>query len=723
VVKGSLRKRIILSSFVPTVIILVAVALVSLYTYQLVTESLVIQRDQELTRLSAGLLGTELAANVDPFADQYLAVFDGVVVFDASGAVLAAEPESYSHWSSRWLRDTTLHQILRSSGPVFSDVVIDSLDGTDRDGGASTHIVAVVMPIMSSRGEPTGGIAGLFRLDPSTDSAFYRTIESLRRGEGNRVYLVDGRGQVIYHPDPAHIGADFSAQAAVRGASLGHAGALRTRDIDGQEIVASYAPVPGTPWALVSEASWADVIQSSRRYQRWLFLLLAVGVVAPTLIATAGVRRITRPIAESIRAAKEIAAGDFGQRLSTSTGDELEEMAIQFNLMAAHLEESYASLEQKVADRTKELATLNAIAAEVSQSLNLEEILSNALDEVLEAMDIDKGQAFSLEEESQALALVAHRGLPEELVQYTAQQPVDTGVAGQVARQGQAVIADVFGYPQCRLKELLLEAGIQLVVGTPLKVKGKTVGVITLHASGLRSVTAEELALLTAIGHQVGVAVENARLYGQAQQLAVIEERNRLARELHDSVTQALYGVTLCAEAAARQISSGQVEMAEGHLREIRTTTYDALREMRLLIFELRPPVLKREGLAAAMQARLDAVERRFGMETQFQGNGVGQLSPDVEEGLYRVAQEALNNILKHARASAVTVSLRRSQDVVTLEIADNGIGFDPVVARERGGFGLQGMEERAARLGGQLVIESTPGKGTRIQVEIHDEQ
>jgi signal transduction histidine kinase len=161
--------------------------------------------------------------------------------------------------------------------------------------------------------------------------------------------------------------------------------------------------------------------------------------------------------------------------------------------------------------------------------------------------------------------------------------------------------------------------------------------------------------------------------------------------------------------------------MAKGHLREIRATTYDALREMRLLIFELRPPVLKREGLAAALQVRLDAVEGRFGMETEFQGNGVSQLSPDVEEGLYRVAQEALNNILKHARASSVAVSLSQSQEVVTLEIIDNGTGFDPLAARERGGFGLRGMEERAARLGGQLVIDSTPGKGTRIQVEIPD--
>jgi signal transduction histidine kinase len=231
--------------------------------------------------------------------------------------------------------------------------------------------------------------------------------------------------------------------------------------------------------------------------------------------------------------------------------------------------------------------------------------------------------------------------------------------------------------------------------------------------------TAEELSLLTAIGHQIGVAVENAHLYEQAQQLAVVEERNRLARDLHDSVTQALYGVTLCAEAAARHLRVGDTGTAADHLREIQSTTHEALREMRLLIFELRPPVLKRDGLAAALQNRLDAVEGRFGLSVAFVGNGNGRLSPELEEGLYRVAQEALNNVLKHARASQVTVSLHQNQDSIHLEIADDGVGFDLATARDRGGFGLRCMEERTAELGGKLQVKSSPGEGTKVQVEI----
>jgi signal transduction histidine kinase len=192
-----------------------------------------------------------------------------------------------------------------------------------------------------------------------------------------------------------------------------------------------------------------------------------------------------------------------------------------------------------------------------------------------------------------------------------------------------------------------------------------------------------------------------------------------LARDLHDSVTQALYGVTLCAEAAARHLDAGDATTAAGQLREIQATTHEALREMRLLIFELRPPILKREGLAVALQTRLDAVEGRFGLAVHFVDRGNGRLSPEIEEGLYRVAQEALNNVLKHACASSVTVSLQQQQERVSLEIWDDGIGFEPQVARERGGFGLRGMEERTAKLGGTINIQSRPGEGTKVRVEV----
>jgi signal transduction histidine kinase/ligand-binding sensor domain-containing protein len=206
---------------------------------------------------------------------------------------------------------------------------------------------------------------------------------------------------------------------------------------------------------------------------------------------------------------------------------------------------------------------------------------------------------------------------------------------------------------------------------------------------------------------------------------AVAEERNRLARELHDSVTQALYGVTLYSEAAAGHLALGHTDRAAEHLQELQETAQEALAEMRLLIFELRPPILEELGLVAALQARLQAVEGRAGLTTEFKTNIEERLPPDVEEGLYRIAQEALNNALKHAQARNIEVHLRQDEPRrteparVTLEIADDGIGFDLAMAPERGGMGLLAMEERAVELGGRLTVESAPGKGTSVRVSM----
>jgi signal transduction histidine kinase len=278
----------------------------------------------------------------------------------------------------------------------------------------------------------------------------------------------------------------------------------------------------------------------------------------------------------------------------------------------------------------------------------------------------------------------------------------------------------VSDYPSGALRNLVEREGLRLVVSTPLLAKGKTLGAIDLGTDVVRTVQPEELSLLAGIGHQIGVAVENARLYEQAQQLAVIRERNRLARDLHDSVMQALYGVTLYAEAAWRRLAAGDASVTGEHLREIRSTAQEALREMRLLIFELRPPVLKQEGLAAALRSRLESVEQRVGLQTHFDLDLESRLSPEIEEALYRVALEALNNVLRHSYANRVSVSLRQVARRVVLGVEDDGIGFDTtLVGRQGGGLGLRGMQERVNRLGGSLVLSSAPNGGTRVIVEV----
>jgi GAF domain-containing protein len=292
------------------------------------------------------------------------------------------------------------------------------------------------------------------------------------------------------------------------------------------------------------------------------------------------------------------------------------------------------------------------------------------------------------------------------------------GIWGWVAATGEPLLVpDVSQEPRYLFLSDAAKTRSELCV--PLKTKEAVIGVLDVESDQLDAFDESDLVVLQSLAHQAAIAIENARLYEQAQQVAVLEERQRLARELHDSVTQALYGVTMYAEAAARVLSSGNAGLATDHLRELRDTAQEALREMRLLVFQLRPPVLEKEGLVTALRARLEAVEERAGLETEFKVEGEERLPPEIEEGLYRIAQEALNNALRHAQAHRITVCLYKDEQTVMLEIADDGIGFDPTSAREQGGLGFPGMRERATQLGGRLAVKSSPGEGTSVRVDV----
>jgi signal transduction histidine kinase len=205
---------------------------------------------------------------------------------------------------------------------------------------------------------------------------------------------------------------------------------------------------------------------------------------------------------------------------------------------------------------------------------------------------------------------------------------------------------------------------------------------------------------------------------------AVTEERGRLARDLHDSVTQSLYSLTLFIEASRELAEKGQLDLVKHGLERSSGTALQALKELRLLVYELRPLALREMGLCGAIQDRLDAVENRAGVQTELvmKMDPACDLPGDVEEALFRITQEALNNALKHSRANAIVVRLESaSAGHLELEISDDGCGFDPKIAAGRGGLGLQGMEERVTKLGGQFTVVSSPGAGTRILVELED--
>ncbi|MEN6409606.1 MAG: sensor histidine kinase, partial [Anaerolineaceae bacterium] len=256
------------------------------------------------------------------------------------------------------------------------------------------------------------------------------------------------------------------------------------------------------------------------------------------------------------------------------------------------------------------------------------------------------------------------------------------------------------------------------LLAVPLNIKGELLGVLCLMGKK-GGFTQDDQRILILFADQAALAIDHARMLDRMQETAVAEERHRLARDLHDSVTQSLYGVTLYAEAASRQMLSGNIPAATRNLQNVRTTAHDSLRDMRLLIFELLPPTLSHDGLVAALQRRLKSVEERVGIETELLAEMNERLPIEMEEHLYAIAIETLNNALKYAHAKKVTIGLLKPGNTLVMRINDNGIGFNVQEAEESGGMGLDNIKERAEHIHAQLEIQSEPGKGTSTTVTV----
>jgi signal transduction histidine kinase len=225
------------------------------------------------------------------------------------------------------------------------------------------------------------------------------------------------------------------------------------------------------------------------------------------------------------------------------------------------------------------------------------------------------------------------------------------------------------------------------------------------------------MSILTTVAGQVAVAVENARLSALAQDVAVLEERQRLSRELHDSVSQALYGIVLGSK-TARAMADRDPTQIIAPLDYVMSLAESGLAEMRALILELRPETLAQEGLVAVLQKQADAITARYRVQVTTELCDEPDVPLPAKEALYRIAQEALHNTVKHAGATEVRLSLARGDDEIILAVEDNGKGFD-ASGSFPGHLGLHSMRERVERLGGTLEIESTVGKGTTIPVRL----
>jgi len=398
-----------------------------------------------------------------------------------------------------------------------------------------------------------------------------------------------------------------------------------------------------------------------------------------------------------------------------------------------HLREEKRRLEEELELRTTELnAAISQLQRRLSQNFSLQAVGTA----IVQELDLERvfpiiarqaariaggdGAFITLLSDDGTRQLIRAASGPY-LTAYVGEEiSLDDSLTGPVISSGQPVINnDTLEDPRFR-SELVYQARISALLAAPLKTKDKVLGVLGVVAHNGKRFDAEDMHLLTVLANQAAIAIENARLHERQRELAVYEERSRLARELHDSVTQSLFSISLYLEASLQVLDSSPSQ-ARTILTRCQEIAQEAQAEMRSLIFELRPAAIREKGLDFALENLISLVRRRHNLEITLTKSGDGELPGDVEFCLYRVVQEALNNVTKHAAATRVEVKLTLGPRWVTLTVQDNGRGFDVsrVEASGRFSFGLTSMRERVAALGGRFEIRSRPGAGTLVRVQL----
>jgi len=375
-----------------------------------------------------------------------------------------------------------------------------------------------------------------------------------------------------------------------------------------------------------------------------------------------------------------------------------------------------AAIVHDVTETRRTLRSLEALYQadeKLYASLELDQVLQALADVCVDLLGADKSCILIWDDARRHLTTRAQRGFTAHFVQVMNEYS-GRGLIAHVARSGETVVVQDTHQDTRVAREITDLEGIRAFMHMPIRLNGEVFGVFSINNLHPNTLGPEEQRVYTSLARRAAIAIRNARLYTQAQGKAALEERQKLARNLHDSVSQAIYGIVLGVRTARAQLAR-HPEQAPAALDFVMSLAEAATAEMRALIFELRPESLEQEGLVAALAKQAAAVRARSGLQLEIELCPEPALSLEAKEALYRVAQEALHNTVKHAGAHKVHLCLQQNGSTVRLEVRDDGVGFDP--QREYPGhLGLVSMRERIERLGGSFWLESSPGAGTTVR-------
>lgn len=401
------------------------------------------------------------------------------------------------------------------------------------------------------------------------------------------------------------------------------------------------------------------------------------------------------------------------------------------------------SLPDKQGSRTKkryqELLAVSRVSAALSGLWDLDAILRVALDNVLKIMNGTIGGILLLDETTQTLSYRVHQGLSAAYVEQV-RFSLGEGITGKVAQSGRSILVeDVSSDRRLAYRDLMSAEGLKAFISVPLRAKDKVLGVLNVASHMPRRFTKNDMHLLSSIGDQLGVAIEQARLYERLRKareryqklarqtlVAQEEERKRIARELHDETSQALSGLTLQLQALIDKAEMSGNPDAEfiSKLKKVQALAAQVHSEINRLIADLRPALLDTLGLVPAIRQYAETTLRPLGINVSIETKGMDKrLLPEVEAGLFRWTQGAIGNIAQHSKAKNATIVLEYGDSELSLCVSDDGQGFDVSkvtdIDESGRGRGVFSMKERIRLLGGSCQIESQPGQGTTVRGKV----
>ncbi|MFQ5996786.1 MAG: GAF domain-containing protein [Dehalococcoidales bacterium] len=679
----------------------------------------------------------DLEAQIEALEKAFsrLAIYiQGIYLLNQSGQIILSMPEAAATEKVNISFYPVINQALQDGKTSISGLVLAPV--------TKAPVILLTAPTKEGQQGEKGVLVAAIDIAKSSIGGF---VQPIRLGQTGYVEIIDQNGTVVARTEPGpklapfeksdhsgHFAQLIAAGEPTRG--LCHTCHEPIQRVERRDVLA-FVPLSTTQWGVVIRQSEEEALAPIYELRQNLLLSGAGLIVVILLVVVITTRDVVGRLKGLTTASQRIANGDLISPVATSGKDEVGILAQTFDTMRTKLRTSYTELER----RTNELSSLLSVS-EILTSLpelsDLDTALNSALDKTLEIMKRDTGGILLWDEERQVLYYVVHQGLSKEYVQQVYCR-LGEGIAGRVAQTGESIlIEDVSADHRTAHADLIDAEGLRAFASVPLRSKNKVMGVLNIASREARQFSTEDVRLLEGIARQIATAIENAKLHQEVQHKERIrgellneilsiqeEERKRIARELHDETSQVLASLTANLEAITGMLPTN-TDKIKALLKNAQGLSVTLIDEIHRLIYELRPTLLDDLGLVAATRWLAENTLETTGVAVNFETTGKERRLPSqLETTLFRVIQEAISNIAKHAHARNVSLMLHFRRNVIGVSIKDDGSGFDveeAIRAKDRPrGLGLLGMKERVELFHGTFAIRSHPGGGTEIDIEI----